>query len=365
MRSRLRLADLLPLGMVGLRTRRLRTGLSALGIAIGIASIVSVLGITASSKADLLAQIDRLGTNLLTVSSGHSIGGNEVALPATAPLMIGRVAGVQQVAATAELRDVHAYRNDLTPPVRTGSIAVRACAAKLLTTVGGAVVRGGFFDAAGGHYPIAVLGSVAADRLGVALDGTGPERIWLTGHWFTVIGVLAPLPLTPEIDRSVLIGSDVAHALYRYDEKPSRIYVRAETDKVEAVSGALARAANPAQPNGVAVSRPSDALTARLAVARSGTSLLLGLGAVALLVGAIGIANIMVIGVLERRAEIGLRRAIGARRRHIAGQFLTESLLLGALGGLAGTGLGATITALIAADRGWSAALPAIAVWGG
>jgi putative ABC transport system permease protein len=171
--------------------------------------------------------------------------------------------------------------------------------------------------------------------------------------------------LAAEIDRSVLIGFPAAATLFGHDGHPSRIYVRADTNRVPTVAAELARAANPASPEAVLTSRPSDALTARLAVASAGTGLFLGLGAVALLVGGIGIANILFIGVLERRTEIGLRRAVGARRSHIAVQFLTEAILLGGIGGTAGVGLGVAATTAVAVNRGWALAIPAFALWGG
>ena len=358
-RSRLRLADLLPLGSVGLRTRRLRAGLSALGIAIGIASLVGVLGITASSQASLLAEIDRLGTNLLTVTNGRDLQGSEVPLPTAAGGALSRLDGVTAVAPTAELRTVHAYRHDRIPVVQTGSLSVRATDDALLPALDAALASGAFLTRATSRFPVAVLGSEAADRLGDV------HRIWVGGHWLTVTGVLQPLTLAPEINRSVLIGFPAATRLYGYDGHPSRIYLRAGADQVEAVATKLARTASPADPAGVDASRPSDALTARLSVARAGTGLFLGLGAVALLVGAIGIANVMVIAVLERRAEIGLRRALGARRGHIAAQFLTESVLLAAAGGGMGLAIGATITEVVASTHAWAPILPPIALWGG
>jgi putative ABC transport system permease protein len=363
-RSRLRLADVLPLGAIGLRSRRARAALSLLGIAIGIASMVGVLGITASGQADLVARIDQLGTNLLTVVNGRSLSGQEVPLPMPAAPMIARADGVLAVAPTAELTTVHAYRTDLIPAAQTGSMTVRAADETLLSTLGGRLNRGVFLQPANEGYPVAVLGADAARHLAVGTDGV-PARIWLTGHWFTVIGVLRPVQLAPEIDRSVLIGFLAAAQMFAHDGHPTRIYVRAATDRVPAVAAELARAANPANPQAVLTSRPSDALTARLAVASAGTGLFLGLGAVALLVGGIGIANILVIGVLERRAEIGLRRAVGARRVHIAVQFLTEAVLLGAVGGTAGVALGVAATAGVAVEQGWAVAVPAFALWGG
>lgn len=363
-RSRLGLADVLPLGAIGLRSRRLRAALSVLGIAIGIASMVGVLGITASSQADLVARIDQLGTNLLTVVNGRTIEGSEVPLPRAAPAMIARADGVLAVTPTAALATVHAYRTDLIPPPQTGSLAVRAADASLLSTLGARLQRGTFLDPANQAYPVAVLGAQAARQLGAGVD-RAPTRIWLTGHWFTVVGVLQPIVLAPEIDRSVLIGFPAAATLFGHDGHPSRIYVRADTNRVPTVAAELARAANPTSPEAVLTSRPSDALTARLAVASAGTGLFLGLGAIALLVGGIGIANILVIGVLERRAEIGLRRAVGARCSHIGVQFLTEATLLGGIGGTVGVGLGVAATTAVAVNRGWALAVPGFALWGG
>jgi putative ABC transport system permease protein len=359
--SRLRTADLLPVATVGLRTRRARTALSILGIAIGIAAIVAVLGITRSSQADLLARIDRLGTNLLTVATGKDVAGEEQPLPTTAAASIARTDGVLASAPSKELEAIQVRRSDLAPPHSTGGLSVRAADATLLSTLDGHITHGTFLTDVTSRYPVTVLGHTAAQKLGIA-DLSGTPRIQLGGHWYTVIGILSPFELTPEVDRSALIGFATAAQDFGYDGHPGRIYIRAQTDRTAEVAGLLARATNPEDPQDVTVSRPSDALSARLAVADSATALFLGLGAVALLVGGVGIANMMVISVLERRTEIGLRRALGASRRHVAGQFLVESLLLGAAGGAAGVLLGAAATYALALQRDWQPLIPPAAV---
>ena len=203
----------------------------------------------------------------------------------------------------------------------------------------------------GARYPAVVLGAKAAERLGVT--GAGGQ-VWLADRWFTVVGILRPVTLAPEIDRAALVGFPAAEAFLGSNGSPGTVYVQADPDQVEAVREVLPATANPANPNEVRVSRQSDALAARVAANTAFTSLLLGLGAVALLVGGVGIANVMVISVLERRSEIGLRRALGATRGNVGVQFLAESLLLALTGGLAGVVLGAMVTAVYAASRGWS-----------
>jgi len=355
-------ADLLRTGSIGLRTRRTRAALSALGIAIGIASMVAVLGISESSRADLIAQLDQLGTNLLRVAPGQSFTADDAELPEIAAAMIRRVDGVEATASTKVIAGATVRRTSLIDEAETGGIAVMAVEPSLTSTVGARLARGTFLTPATERYPVVVLGADAADRLGVARTGV---RVWLGERWFQVIGILEPVTLATALDAAALIGFPAAADLLDADASASTIYVRAEPDGVAAVRELLGRTANPARPEEVDVSRPSDALEARAAAKTAFTSLFLGLGAVALLVGGVGIANVMVISVLERRSEVGLRRALGATRHDVGTQFLAESLLLAAAGGLAGVALGAAVTAGYAASQGWQAVVPPVALAGG
>jgi putative ABC transport system permease protein len=356
-------ADLLRTSSVGLRTRKLRAALSALGIAIGVAAIVAVLGLSASSQAGLLAEIDQLGTNMLTVSSGQTLFGQPAELPDQAPAMIGRIAGLTAVQDTAYVGNVTVYRSPLIPAIDTNALTVQAASLGLLQATGDTLAQGRFLDAATAREPVAVLGALAAQRLGIDRIFAG-ERIWLASQWFYVAGILSPAVLAPDLDTSVLVGYPAAETYLGADGHPSTIYVRAQTSQVDAVQALLAAAADPESPNEVDVSQPSAALVARADAQSALNGLFLGLGAVALLVGAIGVANIMVISVLERRSEIGLRRALGATRAHIRLQFLAEAVLLAMAGGAVGVGAGALATAIYASAKGWAVVIPA-AAWAG
>ena len=349
---------------VGLRTRKLRTALSALGIMIGIAAMVGVLGLSESSKSELLSQLDRLGTNLLTVEAGSGIGLGSGELPEEAAGMIAQIGPVETTTIVSAVDDAKVYRTDYIPEGQTGGISVQAVDLSLLETLAGSVTDGQWLDAATGSYPTTVLGSVAADRLGVA-EVTGTEQVWLGEQWFTVIGILEEFELAPDLDRAAMVGLEAAGDYLDDDGVPTRILVRVDPNQVDAVMGVMAATANPENPEEVEVARPTDALEAKEAADDALTALFLGLGAVALLVGGVGIANVMVISVLERRSEIGLRRALGATKRHVASQFLGEALLLSGIGGVGGVLLGVVVTTGYAAIKGWDALIPPIAIGGG
>jgi putative ABC transport system permease protein len=360
---KLRLSDLLRLSTVGLRTRKLRAGLSALGIGIGVAAIVAVLGLSSSASAGLLNEIAALGTNLLVVQNGQTLTGQPAELPTVAPAMIARIDAVDEVQETGSVSgDV--YRSPLVPAVNTNALSIEAASLGLLPTVGTSVAEGSYLDAATAREPVCVLGAAAAQRLGIDRIFSG-ERIWVDNMWFYVTGILNPAVLAPDIDSSVLVGFPAAIKYLGFDGHPSTIYLRAETSQVDAVDNLLAATANPQYPNEVAVSQPSAALVAQADAQGALDDLFLGLGAVALLVGAIGVANIMIISVLERRSEIGLRRALGATKGHIRVQFLAEAVLLALVGGVVGVGAGALSTAVYASTKHELVVIPTLAWAGG
>ncbi|MEV5983982.1 ABC transporter permease [Streptomyces sp. NPDC052051] len=352
--SRLSPRDVLGLGAVGLRARRARVVLSALGIALGIATMVAVVGLSQSSKSDLMARLDRLGTNLLTVEAGKDAQGQEVKLPKSAVAMVERIGPVQHATATANV-DARIRRSDVVPEERTAGVTAQAARTDLLTALNAQVAEGTWLNSANEHLPVTVLGSIAAQRLGVTEPG---EMITINDEHVVVVGILRPVELVPTLDRVALVGFPAAETYFRFDGHPSMIFERSPDATVESVRAVLARTVSPGAEGSVKVSRPSDALAAKAATDKGLTTLMLGLGAVALLVGGVGVANTMVVSVLERRQEIGLRRAIGATKGAIRLQFLTESLLLSALGGATGAVLGAAATAGFAFAQGWTAVVP-------
>ncbi|ANZ40999.1 ABC transporter permease [Lentzea guizhouensis] len=350
---RLAFTDLLALGSIGMRTRKLRAALSALGIALGIATVVVVTGVPASSQQALLDELTALGTNLLRAQPVQRTD-DPVLLPESSVAMVGRIAPVTAAAAVANTH-ARVRRNDLLDPGHSSDLTVLATTPGLLEVVNGHVRSGQFLPRP--DFPSVVLGHVAAGRLGIRDAGQQPA-VFVGDRWFTVVGVLGPMPLAPDVERSVLVGWEAARTSLGFDGHPTVVYVKAREESIEDVRKVLPATLYGEVPGLVQVSRPSDALAAKRATQSSYSALFLGLAGVALLVGGVGVANTMVISVLERRGEIGLRRALGATRGHIRAQFLTEAVLLSSLGGLAGTALGALGVAGYATWHGWPLVIP-------
>lgn len=360
LRSRLLPRDAFGIGTVGLRTRKLRTALTATGIAIGIAALVATMGISSSSRADLAARLDALGTNRLEAQAGTSFTpGSTAALGDDAVVMVRRIGPVESASGittvTATVR-----RTNYVSAAETGGISVQATDADLARTLGARIRDGRFLNEADMHLPAIALGSGAAATLGIRNLDHDP-LVYVSGTWFAVVGILDPAPLFPNLDTAAFIGLPIAETLFNASAAPSSVFVVTTPQQVDAVRGVLPATVNPQSPGEVQVSNPSDVIKAKNEADTTLTALLLGLGGVALLVGGIGIANVMVISVLERRTEIGVRRALGATKRHVRVQFLVEAVLLSLLGGILGVVLGVGITAGYTTFQHIKFSMPAIA----
>ena len=347
-RSKLRARDALSLGTLGLRTRKGRTAMAAIGIAIGVASLVALVGIINSGEADAQRDLLDQGIDVLELTPGTSFADEPELLPGAAAAIDTHMRDLVDVVASIRRVPATLRKTDFIPEVETGGIrlfSVNEDDLDLLVPLRGGVAHGRFHDAATVRVPTVVLGADTAEVLGFDELYANPT-VHISGNEFAVIGVLEPFTISQglTLNRAALIGSPVAENLFDADDNPERIWVQTDLDVIEMVRELLPRQANPEAPGEVSVS--SLDLEAREIISENFESLLSLLVVVIIVVGAIGVGNIMLISVLERRGEIGVRRALGAQKKHIAVQFLIESMLLTLLGGLAGIAVGlAVVTA--------------------
>ncbi len=357
-RSRLTFADVARTAWLGVASRPQRTALAALGVALGIAALVALTGASASNRAHLLAELDAMGADLAVVLPGRGPDQQPVPLPDTAPDAIARQDGVARVGVFETAPEgLSVYRTDLVPATESAGLVVSVARPGVLAAVEGTLAAGRWFDEATRGLPVAVLGATAAERLGIHRPG---DRVWIGGEWYGVLGILDSAGLASDIDTAAILGDRWVRERFSGDTvgDVSAIYVRAHPGRIDAVRDLLAAAASPGSPF-VGVTRLSDLAEARATADDSLATLGLALAGIALLVGGVGIANTMVVAVMERRGEIGLRRSLGARPGQIAVQFVAEAVVLSALGGLAGVALGALAAAVIAAITAQPLVLPA------
>lgn len=357
MSGRLRMHDVVGTAWLGVAARPQRTMLAALGVALGIAAMIALTGAAASNRAHLLAEFDALGADLAVVAPGEGPDRKPVPLPGTAPETIARQDGVARVGVVETAPPgLAVYRTHLIPRTETSGVTVAVARPDLLAALDAAVVSGRWFDDASRSLPTAVLGATAAERLGIDRAG---DRVLIGGEWYGVIGILAPVGIVDSLDAAVFLGDRWVAAHLRAGDDPeiAAVYVRAEPGRLADVSAILAAAASPGSPY-ASVTRAADLVQARAVADDSLATLGLALGGIALLVGGVGIANTMLVSVMERRGEIGLRRSLGARPGQIATQFVTESAMLSLLGGAGGILLGVAGAAATAAVLRQPLALP-------
>jgi putative ABC transport system permease protein len=347
--------------LADLSRRSVRTVLSSLGVAVGVAAVVAVLGVSATASGKILASIDNL-QDVLTVTAGTSPDGGH-GLPSYSVRKAGELQPVLRVAGIKTLSNWSVYRNNFVPSSRTGSIETYAVSGDVLRTIG-ATVEFGHGLAPHEQLPVVVLGHLAAETLGITRNEV-PSRLWIGSHWMVVVGVLNPAIDWVSIDDSALVGYDYAQRLGAADGTFDTLYVHTAQGSSAAVAAILPATVYPSNPIAVAVDRPAAVLAAETAARSVLNSLYLGLAAIGVFISGVGIANTLTITVVERRAEIGLRRALGARRLGIATQFVFEGALIALLGTIAGALIGLWATTAYAWHESSPVSLPSAAITAG
>jgi ABC-type antimicrobial peptide transport system permease subunit len=373
-RSRFRLRDLVDESLAGVFARPARTALTTLGTVLGIASLVATLGISRTAGNQIVERFSELAATQVTVQPRSGSGGNQAGgdaarrgtagvLPWEVEDRLDRLNGVVASGAVADIPNPGGIRtvpfiDPTTLSERT--LPVFAASPGLFEAVRGHIAAGRWFDS--GHVErkdrVAVLGIDIAEELGINRVDNLPG-VFIGDDLFTVIGILDDAPRDRGLTGGLIIPSSTAAARFEVT-RPERVVIETELGAASLIATQAAIALNPNAPESLSVSAPRDPSDTQDDVENDVNQLFLLLGLVSLVVGAIGIANVTLVTVMERTGEIGLRRALGASRRHIAVQFLAESTALGLVGGIIGASVGLLLVIGVAASNDWT---PVLDLW--
>lgn len=347
--------DLLAITVQSLRARVLRSLFMAVGAAVGVGVVVGAQGTLLSAKGDLRASLDELGTNLLVIRAGEGSTPQIPRLPANVSQRVSGITTVESVAWTAAVDQVPA----VLPRVAghdLGQVSARVLIAspEILEVLRLDLAAGRFLTEAddGSALTAAVIGPAVAGALGI--DNAAEHSLEIAGVDFAIVGILAPSELAPELDSSVIIPASTADRRFGSAATPTTLYVRTEPSQVVETAAVLPLAIGYGGPDArPTVSVATELLQARATVDRNQQAVLFGVGALALLVGSFGVVNTLHIALLERRSEVGLRRALGQQRGVVGAQFVLEAGLIGAAGAVLGAAAATSFVVVLAERREW------------
>lgn len=363
-RSRLRPGDLLDEMLAGVFARPVRALLTTLGTVLGLASLIATLGLSRTAGSQIIDQFDELtASQVMVTARSDGRGGRLGGLPWDVEDRLDRLNGVVAAGAVADVINPGAVR---TVPVLdlTGEyqhvVPVLAASSGVLDAVRGRIAVGRWFDA--GHVergdPVAVIGADLAAELGIRRLEVQPG-LYIGDRYFTVIGIVDEAVRDRGFLGSVVVTSTAAERYFDV-ARPERVVIEVDIGAGRLIAAQAPIALSPSAPENLSAAAPILPEAARDRVAGDVNSLFLLLGIVSLVVGAIGIANVTLVTVMERTSEIGLRRALGARRRHVAAQFLGESAAIGMVGGVIGAAIGLLLVVGVSAIKEWT---PVLDTW--
>lgn len=374
--TRLSIRDAIEEATSAMLARPARAGLTILGTLLGVAAFVAVLGLTATASGQISKRFTALAATEVVVEDAPADPATaDAPFPADTESRLTRLNGVQEAGVFWQARTGAGGTAGQGVSARPPSVhresaeplTVIAASPGYLKAAHATVGSGRLYDTWHQEHRqrVAVLGRAAARRLGiVGLDGQ--PAIFIGNTPLTVIGIIDDVRRQPEILLSVIVPGTTATELWGVpdseDGQPPKALIETRLGAAQLIAGQAATAIRPDQPERFKVTAPADPKQLKEQVDTDLGTLFLALAVICLVIGAVGIANTTLVAVLERTAEIGLRRSLGARGRHIAAQFLSESATLGLLGGLIGTSIGVAVVVTVAAVRQWTPILEPVTV---